>query len=340
MWGMSTSDETHPEGPQGALPGDRLSPAADAIRSRRARLAALALAVGLPSVPGAAAIALPPAPAPAPAPVAAAPPETTPACLAATLCALQDEVRWRTPAWSPSTCRRTADAVLSAARKYDLSPALIVAVMLNESDLDEKASIPYYRDGELYAKDGGLMGVRCVFQGSPHPALSQGERVKDTERSPRCDNGHVQGLSFRAIMDPVKNVELGAKALAYFRDKGGVEKKVVRERNAQGKLVKRTKNVRCKHRDHAWWAHYNHGSFYIKKGYARHYPHRVAVLYSRLSRVLGVPAPELTSGRITMRDPGRRARTIDRPVESRYRVLYDKIGRVGGACEPPVTAAR
>ena len=323
MWGMSTSDETHPEGLQGALPGDRVSLAADAIRSRRARLAALALAVGLPAVPGAAAIALPPAPAPAPARVAAAPPETTPACLAATLCALQDEVRWRTPAWSPATCLRTADAVLAAAGKYDLSPALIVAVMLNESDLNEKASIPYYRDGELYAKDGGLMGVRCVF-GDPG----------------RCDNGHVQGLSFRAIMDPVKNVELGAKALAYFRDKGGVEKKVVRERNAQGKLVKRTKNVRCKHRDHAWWAHYNHGSFYIKKGYARHYPHRVAVLYSRLSRVLGVPAPELTSGRITMRDPGRRARTIDRPVETRYRVLYDKIGRVGGACEPPVTAAR
>jgi hypothetical protein len=147
-------------------------------------------------------------------------------------------------------------------------------------------------------------------------------------------------MSFRAIMDPVKNVELGAKALAYFRDKGGVEKKVVRERNGQGKLVKRTKNVRCKHRDHAWWAHYNHGSFYNRKGYARHYPHRVAVLYHRLSRVLGVPAPELTSGRITMRDPGKRPRTIDRPVETRYRVLYDKIGRVGSACELPVTAAR
>ena len=147
-------------------------------------------------------------------------------------------------------------------------------------------------------------------------------------------------MSFRAVMDPVKNVELGAKALAYFRDKGGVEKKVVRERNAEGRMVKRTKNVRCKHRNHAWWAHYNHGSFYNSKGYARHYPHRVAVLYHRLSRVLGVPAPELTSGRITMRDPGRRVRTIDQPVEARYRVLYDKIGRVGGACERPVTAAR
>ena len=162
---------------------------------------------------------------------------------------MQDEVRWRKPAWSETTCRRTADAVLAAGRKYDLSPALIVAVMLNESDLNEKATIPYYRDGELYAKDGGLMGVRCVF-GDPG----------------RCDNGHVQGMSFRAIMDPVKNVELGAKALAYFRDKGGVEKKVVRERNAAGKLVKRTKYVRCKHRNHAWWAHYNHGSFYIAQG--------------------------------------------------------------------------
>jgi hypothetical protein len=324
---MSTTDETHPGGPERALPGERVNPAVAAIRPRRASLATLALAVGLPALPGAAAIALPPAPDSAPAAAATGPAQPTPACLAATLCALQDEVRWRKPAWSETTCRRTADAVLAAGRKYDLSPALIVAVMLNESDLNEKATIPYYRDGELYAKDGGLMGVRCVF-GDPG----------------RCDNGHVQGMSFRAIMDPVKNVELGAKALAYFRDKGGVEKKVVRERNAAGKLVKRTKYVRCKHRNHAWWAHYNHGSFYITKGYARHYPHRVAVLYNRLSKVLGAPAPELTStstsGRITMRDPGRRPRTIDRPVEPRYRVLYDKIGRVGGACEPPVTAAR
>jgi hypothetical protein len=291
--------------------------------SRRVSTTTLVLAALLPAVPGASAVALPaPAPAPeAPAPAAAAPSLPTPACLAAALCALQDEVRWGTPPWNPDTCQRTADAVLLAARKYQLSPALIVAVMLNESDLDEKATTPYYRDGELYAKDGGLMGVRCVF----------GERG-------RCDNGQVKGMSFRAVMDPVKNVELGARALAYFRDKGGVERKVVRERDARGRMVKRTKFVRCKHRNHAWWAHYNHGSFYITRGYARHYPHRIAVLYSALSRVLGVPAPELRSGPVTMRDSGRRPRTIDRPVEPRYRVLYDKIGRVGGACTPPVTA--
>jgi soluble lytic murein transglycosylase-like protein len=325
---MSTSEETHPGAGEDACWGDPLSSSvATPGRPRRISLVTLALAVALPALPGAAASALPTQDetqaAPAAVPAASAPPAPTTACLAATLCALQGEVRWKAPSWSEATCRRTADAVLTASRKYKLSPALIVAVMLNESDLDEKATVPYYRDGELYAKDGGLMGVRCVFGAAG-----------------RCDNGQVQGMSFRAIMDPVKNVELGAKALAYFRDKGGVEKKVVRERNAEGKLVKRTRYVRCKHRNHAWWAHYNHGSFYISKGYARHYPHRVAVLYNRLSQVLAVPAPELTSGRITMRDPGQRLRTIDHPVEPRYRVLYDKIGHVGAACERPVTAAR
>ena len=290
----------------------------------RFRPAVFAVGLMVPAVPGATAIPLP-APLPVAASVAEAASEPLPtsSCLATTLCALKDEVRWRTPAWSERTCATVADAVLSAANKYRLSPALILAVMLNESDLDEKATVPYYREGDVYARDGGLMGIRCVF-GNPG----------------RCDNGHVKGLAFRAVMDPVKNVELGARALAYFRDQGGVEKQVVRERGPDGRFIKRTRKVRCRHRNHAWWAHYNHGSFYISRGHARHYPQRVAVLYHGFARALGVPAPELASHRITVADPGRRSRTGDRPVETRYRVLYDKIGRVGAACAPPVTALR
>jgi hypothetical protein len=291
-------------------------------RTRRARRASALLLVGL--LPGAASAGEPaPAAASRVLPAsggfdeAAAP--VDPRCLADTLCALKDKVRWGTPAWNPRTCRRVADAVLAASVQYDLSPALLLAVMLNESDLDDKAATAYRREGAVYAKDAGLMGIRCVF-----------------DKRGRCGNGHVRGLSFRTVMDPVKNVALGARELAYFRDEGGVERRIVRERSSGGAIATRTRYVRCKHRSHAYWAHYNHGSFYISRGHARHYPHRVAVLYHALAQALGLPAPELVTGPITVRDPGRRARTVDRPVEPRYRILTDKILTVGGRCPAPL----
>jgi hypothetical protein len=279
---------------------------------------------GPPAVPVPAALAPGPQAAAGPT-ITPANPQPTAACLANLLCELKDEVRWRTPRWDRPTCARIADAVLTSARQYKLSPALLMAVMLNESDLDEKASIRYLRDGEVYAKDGGLMGIRCVF---------------DDDGSNRCANGHVRGLPFRTLMDPTRNVELGARQLAYFRDQGGVEKKRVRVRGEDGKLVTKTKLLRCRHRDHAWWAHYNHGNFYIKRGYARHYPQRIGVLYAALSRALALPAPELQriGTRLTVHDPGRRPRTADRPVEPRFRVLCRKIGSVGGACRTDMTA--
>src|SRR5215212_2629841 len=131
MGPVSTTHELHPLDGQSALPGEQVNGAVP----RRVSTATLVLAALLPAVPGAGAVALPASPPPpAPAlPAVAAPALPTPACLAATLCALQDEVRWGTPSWNGSTCQRTADAVLVAARKYQLSPALIVAVMLNES---------------------------------------------------------------------------------------------------------------------------------------------------------------------------------------------------------------
>jgi hypothetical protein len=298
----------------------------------RSPLAAVTLGLLVAALPGTAAstrpVTAPIAPqatasGPAPGPTAGA---LSPSCLATTLCALKNEVRWRTPRWDPATCARVADAVLAASARYDLSPALLLAVMLNESDLDEKAAVPYKRDGAVYAKDGGLMGIRCVFDdGAPG----------------RCGNGQVRGLAFRTLMDPARNVELGARQLAYFRDQGGVERRRVRVRGEDGKLTTVTKLVRCRHRDHAWWAHYNHGNFYIRRGFARHYPHRIAVLYQALAATLGLPAPDLAGRPITMLDPGRRARTADRPVEARFRVLCRKIRTVGlgaGACQAEGTA--
>jgi hypothetical protein len=277
-----------------------------------------------PGLPGAAIFG--PAPfsmAPRPLPATLSSPLALPAapaprvCLTTTLCALKQQVRGKDLPWSEAECQRVAEAVESAAEEYQLSPALIVAVMMNESDLDEKAVASYQRDGKVYAKDGGLMGIRCVFD----------------ERG-RCGNGFVKGMSFKKLMDPATNIALGARLLAYFRE-SGVETRTERVRGASGQVETRTRTVRCRHSNHAYWAHYNHGMRYIDHGEPRHYPHHVAVLYYELARGLGLPAPELQSRHLTVVDRGLRPRTADRPVEPRYRALCSKIRVVNGTCQAP-----
>ena len=236
------------------------------------------------------------------------------ACLAQTICAVKEKIRWQTPAWTPSQCGRIADAVATSAKKHDLSPSLLLAIMVNESDMNEKAARVYTRDGKLYAKDGGLMAIRCILD--------------DHER---CTNGNVRGVAWKDLMDPVNNIELGARELAHWRDGGGVMKKNITKLDASGHRYQVTRQVACDHKTHAWWAHYNHGPRYIAKGYPRHYPQRVAVLDHAFATVMNTPAPELTAGRITIHDPGKRERTIDRPLEPRYKKLYSEI-LSGGTC--------
>ena len=141
----------------------------------------------------------------------------------------------------------------------------------------------------------------------------------------RCTNGNVRGLAWKDLMDPVNNIELGARELAHDRDDGGVMKTTVVTRDKSGQLHSVTKDVPCTHKNHAFWAHYNHGPRYIDKGYPRHYPHRIAVLDQALATVMNSPAPELTAGRITIHDPGKRERTADRPLEPRYKKLCSQI---------------
>jgi hypothetical protein len=233
---------------------------------------------------------------------------TSEACLTNTICSVKEKVRWQTPAWTPSQCRRVADAVAGAAKRHDLSPTLLLAIMINESDMNEKASRLYTRDGKVYAKDGGLMAIRCL--------------VDDHDR---CTNGNVKGLAWKELMDPATNIELGARALADYRDGGGVMAKTIVKLDDSGHRYKVTKEVPCTHQNHAFWAHYNHGPRYIEKGYPRHYPHRIAVLDHALAQVMNAPAPELTQGHITIHDPGKRERTADRPLEPRYKKLCDQI---------------
>ena len=152
------------------------------------------------------------------------------------------------------------------------------------------------------------MGIRCVLG-----------------RGGRCKNGLVRGLPWREVMDPVTNVALGAKYLAHYRDVG-------KRKSTRGRQ-------RCGHRDHAWWAHYNHGERYIARGGARHYPHNVAVLYYSLAQALGWDTAELTVAPLTVRDPGAAARTADRPVGERFVKLCATIRANGAVCAPPPAVA-
>lgn len=294
-----TSALSLPVSPGSGDPPAPLEPAAESAPDTAAPAAP-----GPPSGPpseetGPAAAASPPAP-------ATAVPDA--ACLSRTICAIKDKIRWGVPAWTPAQCGNVARAVLRSAKRHELSPTLLLAVMINESDLDEKAARPTLRDDTLYAKDTGLMGIRCVLD-------AQG----------RCNNGNVRGVRWADLATVETNIEQGAKELAYWRDGGARTNVVVQVRDQNGQLRPGYRRVPCKHKDHAYWAHYNHGPRYIAKGYPRHYPHRVAVIDHALATVLNVDAPELRGKAITIRDPGRRPRTVDHPLEPRYKKLCEQI---------------
>ncbi|HEY5282130.1 MAG TPA: transglycosylase SLT domain-containing protein [Polyangia bacterium] len=242
-------------------------------------------------------------------------------CLATTICEVKDRVRWRTAAWKPAFCEKIATAVLESSKRYAIPPSLILAVMINESDMNEKAFRTTAKNGSVYAKDGGLMGIRCIV-----------------DKQGRCTNGHVRGMAWTQVMDPVTNVDAGARELAHWRDGGGITNVTVRTRDSHGVLRTVEKHVPCAHKTHAYWAHYNHGPRYIDRGPARHYPHRIAVLYYALARAMNVDTSSLTSMRLTVNDPGKRPRTADHPVEARYQKLCQAIRDVGPVCTERSTA--
>ena len=242
-------------------------------------------------------------------------------CLANTICAVKDRVRWRASAWKPEFCQKIAHAVLESAESYQVPPALILAVMINESDMNESTFRTTVRNGTIYAKDGGLMGIRCIV-----------------DKRGRCTNGHVRGMAWKEVMRPTTNIALGARELAHYRDGGGVTSVKVRTRDEHGRLVVRQKSIPCAHKTHAYWAHYNHGPHYIDHGPARHYPHRIGVLYYALARTMGVDTTEVTTTRLTVNDRGRRPRTFDHPVEARYQKLCQAIRDSKSACTGPATA--
>jgi len=242
-------------------------------------------------------------------------------CLATTICEVKDRVRWRTSAWKPAFCAQIANAVLDSSKRHAISPSLVLAVMINESDMNEKAFRTTLKGGKVYAKDGGLMGIRCIVDKQGH-----------------CVNGNVRGLAWSEVMDPVTNIDIGARELAHWRTGGGITNVTIRSRDSDGVMRTKQKHVPCTHKTHAYWAHYNHGPRYIDRGPARHYPHRIAVLYYALARTMNMDTTELTSMRLTITDPGKRPRTADRPVEARYLKLCQAIRGVGPVCADRSTA--
>ena len=76
-------------------------------------------------------------------------------CLARTVCSVKEKIRWQTPAWTPSQCGRIADAVATSAKRHDLSPTLLLAIMVNESDMNEKAARVYTREARSMRRTAG-----------------------------------------------------------------------------------------------------------------------------------------------------------------------------------------
>ena len=183
-------------------------------------------------------------------------PAPAPACLAQTICAVKERIRWQTPAWTPSQCRRIADAVDDSAKRHDISPTLAARGHGQRKRHERKVRARVQRDGKIYAKDGGLMAIRCMLDD------------KD-----RCTNGNVRGVAWKDLMDPVNEHRARrARARALARRRRRHAQRRSSSATATEHRYKVTKNVPCQHKTHAWWAHYNHGPRYIDKGYAASLP--------------------------------------------------------------------
>lgn len=219
-------------------------------------------------------------------------------CFAETLCAIKESVRWGTPKWEQAMCYRVANAIISAEKEYNIPRDLILAFMINESDMDEKAVRTYENDkGELYAQDGGLLGIRCVL-GDDHK---------------HCKNPQAKALRPTDLFKPEVNIRLGAAWLH---------------------TLKTSTDCPNKHKDHPWFAHYNWGSKVFHKGVPRSYPQRIAVLWRAIATTIRVDRPEIDKLRF-VQVPGQKKITIDTPVGKRHRDLVKKIHACAKyTCEP------
>lgn len=218
------------------------------------------------------------------------------------LCKLKKKVQYRHAPWDTTMCDTVSSAVLRSSKRHDVHPLLIVGTMTNESELVAGAMLAARKfDGKPLPTDAGLMGIRCI--------LHKG----------KCRNSGIRGMTLKEVLDPATNIEIGTRRLAYWR-KHSKEKVTVWRRGRRYREL-----VPCSHRNHAFWAHYNHGERYFASGRARHYPHRVGVLYGALVRAFHQEMPKELLGPITVKDRYKRPRSIDKPVGRRYKRLVRVI---------------
>lgn len=205
-------------------------------------------------------------------------PPTTHGCLSGLVCELQPRISRKK--WSPERCDQMVSQVLQRSLDAGISPYIVLATMLVESDLSENAFKNAIASNGRPAKDSGLMAIRCVL----------------SDDGKTCTNGIVRGVRWTKLMEPDTNILAGIQILASY------------------------KNGRCKHKDHAYWAHYAHGIRYIKKGQAALYPYNVAVVAKALINAIGEPIPTELMGPITVGNT-----SIGPPIGRRYRELVAKI---------------
>lgn len=226
-------------------------------------------------------------------------------CFIETACKIQSKVAPRKKVWTDEQCESIAGAFYDIGEEVGISPELLLAVSINESDLNAKSRLSYERDGKIWAVDVGLMGIRCVLG-----------------KSQRCININGQRVTLTQLQDPKENIRLGAEMLKRLRDERVV-------------YVSGGRKETCAHKKHAWWAHYNWGHRVFHVGKHRHYPHRVGTLFHAVTKALGSKPVELqTVGQVSVKDPGRLPRQIDRPVGRRYKELVSVIHGCSGVCGP------
>jgi hypothetical protein len=194
----------------------------------------------------------------------------------------------------------------------------LLAIMVNESDMNEKSARSYTRDGKIYAKDGGLMA-------DPLHARRQGAAAR---------TGTCAASRGKDLMNPRDEHRAGrARARALARGGGVVRTTITEGRRQPPPLSGQRRTCPVSTRRTAGGRTTTTVPRYIDKGYARHYPHRIAVLDHAFATVMNTPSAGAGKGTHHHSRPGQ-ARTRARPAAgTALQKLYSQIIS-SGACSP------
>jgi hypothetical protein len=107
------------------------------------------------------------------------------------ICKVKHSIRWKDNPWTEEQCEARAIEFGEAADQWNLDPAVLLAMGINESDLRSIC----HKSGR--GIDCGILGVRCV-QGSDG----------------KCKNKPVRGFTPATLLRPSINIHKGAEILA------------------------------------------------------------------------------------------------------------------------------